>query len=224
MIRIDLGKDAEERLKSRKPEKKAFSSSVPSFKLEKSEFSGLVLLVGSVALALLPFLFVGQYKDRVVANLNNQMKELQENKVALEQEIEKYKSYKTELENFEKQSALINQRLVSVNELLQTRGGPVNVLDALGQSLPPGVWLTQIELNALPQPSLFFNGSAFTNEEVTDYSEKLGSSIYLEKIELKELTGSKNDKGDEIKMFSFTAVPKGFGIKLQSDRDTAGAK
>lgn len=223
MIKIDLGKDTSEKLKSRKKEKK-ISSEGKAFPITKSEISGLLLLVGSIAFSLLPYLFVGQFKDRAIQSIQIKKNELQETKTSIEQEIQKYQSYKTELENFEKQSSLINQRLTSVNELLQTRGGPVNILDAVGQSLPPGVWLNQLELNASPEPSLIFSGSAFTNEEVTDYSEKLSTSIYVEKIELKDLSGSKNEKGEDIKVFSFSAIPKGFGMKTMQNREMAEAR
>ncbi len=224
MIKIDLGKDASEKLKTRKKEKKAAAPDQKASTFTKSEITSFLILVGMTAFSLLPYLFVGQLKERAIQSISVKKAELQEAKSSLEQEIQKYQSYKTELENFEKQSALINQRLTSVNELLQTRGGPVNILDAVGQSLPPGVWLSQLELNALPEPNLVFSGSAFTNEEVTDFSEKLGASIYLEKIELKDLMGSRNEKGEEIKTFSFSAVPKGFGSKQNQTRETAGAQ
>jgi len=224
MIKIDLGKDAAEKLKTRKKESKGATADQKASIVTKSEITGLLILLGVIAFSFLPYLFVGQFKERAVQGFNVKKSELQETKSSLEQEIQKYQSYKSELENFEKQSALINQRLTSVNELLQTRGGPVNVLDALGQSLPPGVWLSQVELNALPEPTLVFSGSAFTNEEVTDFSEKLSASIYLEKIDLKDLIGSKNEKGEDIKTFSFSATPKGFGGKQNQSRETAGAQ
>jgi len=223
MIKIDLGRTPEERVKSRKSEKKSVSSPRVPFKVNQGELSGLLFLGGVLAFSILPSLFVGQFKQRALQKIGADQRELQEIRANLEREIEKYQSYRTELENFEKQSALINQRLSSVNELLQSRGGAVNVLDAVGQALPPGAWLNQIELNTSPEANISFGGSAFTNEEVTEYSEKLGASIYLEKIQLKELTGSRTEKGDDLKSFSFSAIAKGFGVKAEKDRDTAGA-
>jgi Tfp pilus assembly protein PilN len=182
MIRIDLGKNPEQRRAASKGKSSKGFPLLDQFKVEKTDVGGVLLLLGAIAFAVLPHLFVEQFKERTLQRHESTKAQLSEEQNNLRQEISKYNSYKAELDNFEKQSSLLAQRLAAVNDLLSSRSGPVNTLDAIGQSLPPGSWLNQITLASEPEPTLQFSGSSFTSEEVTDFAEKLSNSIFFQNL------------------------------------------
>jgi Tfp pilus assembly protein PilN len=221
MIRIDLGKNPEQRRASSKGKSLKGLALLDYLKIEKTDVGGVLLLLGAIAFAFLPHLFVDQFKERAQQAHEATKAQLSEEQNGLRQDIAKYNSYKSELENFEKQSSLLAQRLAAVNELLSSRSGPVNTLDAVGQSLPVGAWLNQITLAAEPEPSLQFTGSAYSSEDVTDFAEKLSNSIYFQNVELKEVTGERAAGKEDIKNFSFSAVPKAFKSFKKEQRETA---
>jgi len=221
MIRIDLGKNPEKRKSSSKGRSVNGSSLLGQFKIEKTDIGGFLLLVGAIAFAFLPHLFVEQFKERALQKHQTTKNQLAEEQNNLKQDIAKYNSYKAELDNFEKQSALLAQRLAAVNELLSSRSGPVNTLDAIGQSLPNGAWLNQISLTSDPEPNLQFSGSAYSSEDVIDFSEKLNNSIYFQNVELKEVVGERSAGKEDVKNFSFTAIPKAFKAFKGTQRETA---
>jgi len=213
MIRIDLGKDAEERAKSKKKSKgkvQAPAEERSSGKsLGKDDVSGMVFLLGALAFAFLPYLFVEQHKERTREKNKEATAAVEVERNKIREEIKHYESYKVELENFEKQTKLLNDRLAAVTELLGARNGPVNVLDAMGQSLPSGAWLTEISFSSSGKPGLFFSGRAYSHEDVTDFADKLSASIFFEKVSLESVNDSGDTgKGVGVKNFSFQAFPK----------------
>lgn len=222
MIRIDLGKSTDEKSGSKK-------SSFLGGKFSKqlsgipSDTGSIVFLVAAVAFAFLPYLFVDQFKESVREKQKKDLSALSESEQVITQDIEKYKSYKAELENFEKQSALVKQRIAAVNDLLTARTGPVNLLDAIGQSVPSHAWLTDLELVSNPEPGLSLSGSSWTNDEVSDFSDRLSASVYLEKVSLEEINSVRGAAQEDTKSFVIKAVPKGFKKLSTEERKTASA-
>jgi len=208
MIKVNLGRGSETRRKSlpQKSKKKSdplgFLSSV-----DKSDLGGVLLLVAAVALSLLPYLFLEQYKASVQQRHVSRKQELEEKRNSAEQELRKYESYKSELESFEKQKAQLTQRLDVLNQLLRLRSGPVNIIDAVGQGLPEAAWLDKINLSLGDNKSLNISGSAMSSEAITQFSEKLSASIYLSNVQLNEMVNGVDGK-DAVKNFSFVATPK----------------
>jgi len=99
------------------------------------------------------------------------------------------------------------QRLEVLNQLLKSRSGPINVLDALGQSIPENAWLDEVSLSFGEKMNLSFSGGATTSESVTRFGEKLTASIHLSSVQLNEMTSAVDGK-EEIRKFSFVAKPK----------------
>lgn len=219
MIRIDLGKTGEQRARAGKKKSLKNFSVFEKLQIDKSDLGGFLLLLGAIAFAFLPHLFVEQFKEQSQKKHESQKLQMTQEKVALDRQISEYSRYQSELESFEKASALLKERLAAVNDLLASRSGPVNTLDALGQSLPPGAWLNNISLLAESEPSIQFSGAAYSNEDITDLAEKLINSIYFEKVELKEVTGGASGYNSlDAKSFSISAIPKAFkGGKKKSN-------
>jgi Tfp pilus assembly protein PilN len=224
MIKIDLGKDAEERAKGKRKTKAPSVTMPQGLNLGKSDFSGGLFLLGALAFAFLPFLFVEQYKESVREKNRASLSSLEETKNKIKEEINQYQSYKVELENFEKQSKLISERLQAVNDLLASRSGPVSVLDAIGQSLPARAWLTDLSFKSDQDPLIIFSGLAYSHEDITDFSDKLNASIFFEKVNLESVTEGGGIKGQELKNFSFQTVPKASNRSAASMSDPKAAK
>lgn len=222
MIKIDLGRDSEDRAKAKKKpqaQKGPKKSRASNFRVP--DIWGTVLVLGAFAFAFLPHLFVEQYKQTTREKHEAARAALSEAKAEAQRDIDKYKSYQVELDNFEKQSALIRERLNAVNELLSMRNGVVNLLDAIGQSLPNRTWLTKIDLKNGNPPTMMFTGSAYSNEDITDFSDKLTASVYLDKVTLEEVISKSGEKGEDAKSFTISAEPKIFSRNVKGDRKTA---
>jgi Tfp pilus assembly protein PilN len=209
MIRIDLGK---EDLGAKK--KPAFLSGVtlPSWFPDINKIRVLVtgkLSIGvAIAVACLFPLFFSQYKSYLVSQYDAKKKTLNDRIDLLGQEVQKFTPFQKELESYEQQRKVISERLDTVRSLLESRNTPVNILDAVGQSLPPRVWAGQISLSLLPEKaSLVIQGKSLTNEEISDFVDKLSESVHLSDVSLEEVANAQVDKV-EIKTFQINARPK----------------
>lgn len=208
MIKVNLGRGGETRKRKITKKKGGHPFIRNSFQgLNKSDIGGVLLLIAAVALSILPYLFLQQHKGSLQRKYQAQRQALEEKKNLAQQDLSKYQSYKVELESFEKQKAQLAQRLEALNRLLKTRGGPVNIIDAIGQGIPEDAWLNQLKLNLSDTSSLSFSGSARTSEAVTQFAQRLSKSIYLSKVQLNEMISAMDGK-EEIKTFSFEASPK----------------
>src|SRR5262249_11250282 len=147
MIRIDLSKDAEEKSASSAGLPKELHGLATKLKIPPgvleilSDARSLAVVGVGAAIAMLPHLFFSQYRSYVVTQNQKQMQKLKENIEAVNAEIVKYSPFEKELESYEQQKRLVNERLNGVRELLGTRNTPVSVLDAVGQSIPQKAWL-----------------------------------------------------------------------------------
>ena len=166
-----------------------------------------------VALAFLPHLFFSQYKAFIISQNQQRIKALQEQTDVVNQEIAKLQPFQKELESYEQQKKLVKERLGIVRELLTSRGTPVNVLDALGQSLPERTWISKLELELDPtKPKLKVNGVSYSNEEISDFVDKLSESVYFNEVVLDEVNPKQDGKID-VRAFSLHAKPK---VKLMT--------
>lgn len=222
MIRIDLGRDDLDKGKEPKAETTFFGLKLPSGPKKPNvsmDIGSVLLLTVAAAFAFLPYLFVDQYRSFVNGQHQAVMKKMQEEENALKDEIAKYNGFQAELKSYQDQKKMISDRLAAVRQLLQNRNTPVNVLDAVGQSIPARTWLSSIDLSVEGKPQLALQGSAYSNEDVSDFVEKLSESIYLSDVTLDEVTGASS--GDVVtKGFGIHAVPKGVQ-PMMNERDTA---
>lgn len=209
MIRIDLGKDGLQNLRNRSKNKILQRLPLPAkFKsrlvLDISFFS----LIGiAVVVAILPQPFLKQFKIAVTKNHQSKMAESQAQLKAYEREIANLTPFKAELASYEAQKKAVADRLGIVQNLLAIRTTPVSVLDAIGQSLPKKAWLDEIIVR-FGSSDITLKGLAYTNEQISDYMDKLGESVYLGDVNLREVT-TKRVKGDvDVRSFEVSARAK----------------
>lgn len=171
--------------------------------------SAMLIALGiSGAAALLPSLFLSQYKQYVINENQTQIKAIQDSVVQVNADIAKLTPYQKELDTFEGQKALVRQRLDVIRQLLDQRGTPVNILDAVGQNLPPRTWVQNMEMVLKgPAPQLNIAASSMSNEEISDFVDKLSESVYFNDVTLQEVTNAKEATID-VKKFTLVAHPK----------------
>jgi len=169
----------------------------------------VIALIGAVV----PHFAYEQYREFVVKKNEETKKELQGQLDSITKEIARLVPFQKELESYEAQKKLLRERLDLIQNLLASRSAPVNVLDAIGQSLPTKAWLTSIDFDAkAARPTLVLNGQALTNDEVADYLDKLGESVHFSDVSLESLNftrGSGAMSTVDVKSFVVTTFPKG---------------
>lgn len=221
MIRIDLGKSEQEREAQSRPSavKRAFDR---ANQFVRADAGGYLAIAVAAAFAFLPHLFVEQFRNFSKRSHETQMKEMRETEESLKQEIAKYASFQKELESYEEQKRNAGYRLTTVQQLLKARATPVNVLDAVASSLPTRTWLKSIDLISGKDAMVKVAGYSYTNEEISDFVEKLSESVHVTDVALEEVTVGPGKPGEEIKGFSVRARPKGL-IEEATERKVANA-
>ena len=209
MIRIDLAKDELEAQGEIKP---SFISGIklPPFLIKlvpNVNLANLVIVAISIAFAVLPHLFFLQYKTYIETEHQVKIRALLGKIKSLSEEIGKLASLQGELQSYEQQKKVVSEKLSAVRELLAARGTSVNVLDTLGTSLPRRTWLTDIELKLAGEGVLMMKGHAYSNEEISDYLDKLAESVYLGEVRLETVTSEAKDKVTT-RSFTISARPK----------------
>lgn len=239
MIRIDLGtedlgggkgsknpfKKLFDRLRMRKAAPRAsttadpFASSSSGLLSKLSGVGTLLLVIIALAGAVIPHMAYNQYRDFVIKKNEEQKKEYETQLAGLTREIARLVPFQKELDSYEAQKKLLRERLDLIQSLLSSRGTPVNVLDAVGQSLPTKAWLTSVDFDAKPaRPVITLLGQSITNEEVADYLDKLSESVYLNEAVLDSVSftkGSGTLANSDIKTFQISLFPKGLASATQ---------
>ncbi len=231
MIRIDLGKDDS---KQGAPEGGGGLFSKFSMGGESSEepsslsVGGLVKALGNmgtwlglavaISAALLPHLFFAQYRDLVIKGAQKKLGSIRADTITLSQEIAKLMPYQKELESYEAQKKLVQQRLDVIRALLSSRTGPVSVLDAVGQALPLRVWITALDYDGKKDKSVMtIKGQAISNEDISDFVDKLSESTHLKEVSLDNVTSTRTNGNIEWKSFQLVAIPKGSTFSLNKE-------
>lgn len=130
---------------------------------------------------------------QVVARIQKQMSE----KARLEQ-------LKQQVDNFEKQKAVLQQRINVIEALQRNRTGGQELLEAIANTVSrtDTLWLTSVDRKG---DSLTINGSAGSINAVANYITQLKRSGYFQSVEIKESHQDSSNKTVEIFNFVLTA-------------------
>lgn len=222
MIRIDLGKDDTKRASTPNLSKQLFKGldqvRGPGFAvLSKAKnlvggMSTFVIVGIAGAVGVLPHVVFTQYKGIVVRQQEQKIAEVRQRVTLISQEINKLKPFQKELESYENQKKLVKERLSVIQNLLNQRGTPVNVLDAIGQALPSRTWLGSIDFDMKTANAVVnLSGEALSNEDVSDYVDKLLESVHLRDVTLETVGSQKSQSAAgnvDVRSFKLTVVPK----------------
>jgi Tfp pilus assembly protein PilN len=228
MIRIDLGK-------ANRKQGEAVRKVAAQLKLEQpynellakfdNDFGRLAIFVVSLAIAVLPILLVGEYERVIRKNFARKMIAADTQIAAIDQEIEGFATFKQELDSYENQKVQVTQRIKVITNLLLQRGTPVNTLDSVGQSLPERVWLESMlyEANSKSSERIIVTGKALSNEDISDFVDRLSQSSYLRNIRITTVDTA-NVGGLDLKTFGVDMDASPVGTPDTSGAPAAGAE
>jgi type IV pilus assembly protein PilN len=121
---------------------------------------------------------------------------------ALKLEKARLEAIKLQVDAFEKQKELLQQRINVIEALQRSRSGGQELLDAVANTVSrtETVWLTSL---ARKGNSLTLNGTAGSINAVAEYITQLRRSGYFSTVEIKET--HQNDNPD-VQLFEFTVT------------------
>jgi Tfp pilus assembly protein PilN len=139
------------------------------------------------------YLLLDRENTKVAAHIQKQMGE----KARLEQ-------LKVQVDNFEKQKTVLQQRIGVIEGLQRDRTGGQELLEAIANTVSrtDTLWLTSVDRKG---DSLTINGSAGSINAVANYITQLKRSGYFQTVEIKESHQDDSNKAVEIFNFSLTA-------------------
>jgi type IV pilus assembly protein PilN len=164
-----------------------------------------ITLLVLALVAAVGFLFIHYYQmNREMSDLQTKIRTKQAEKVRLE-------NLKQQVENFDRQKAVLQQRIAVIEELQRNRTGGQELLDMVATTVTrtDELWLTSLSRKG---NTLTFEGSAASINAVANFITQLKRSGYFQKVEIKE--SHQDDKNTAVQTFVFTlnaefALPQG---------------
>lgn len=135
------------------------------------------------------------------ASLDRDLEAQQEDKRDKEKQVAQLKEQVKQVLDFEQKKKLLEDKNRIIDQLEQSRVGPVKVLDHVSQSLEPlKVWLTKLGLSS---DTVELEGKALTNDDVVDFVNNLRRTDFFTGINLQE---SKAAVENKINVYQFRLV------------------
>jgi type IV pilus assembly protein PilN len=153
----------------------------------------IVALVASVGVLYGHYLLMDRENTQVLAHIQKQMGE----KARLEQ-------LKQQVDNFQKQKDVLQQRISVIEQLQRNRTGGQELLDAVANTVSrtDTLWLTSVDRKG---DTLTLNGAAGSINSIANYITQLKRSGYFQQVEIKESHQDPNSKTIEVFIFTLTA-------------------
>jgi Tfp pilus assembly protein PilN len=164
-----------------------------------------ILLFVLSLVAALGFLAVDYFQtNRRISDLQAKIRNKQGEKARLE-------SLKQQVDSFERQKAVLQQRIAVIEDLQRNRTGGQELLDMVATTVTrtDTLWLTSLTRKG---NALTFEGTAASINAVANFITQLKRSGYFQKVEIKE--SHQDDKNPGVQTFVFTlmaefALPQG---------------
>jgi type IV pilus assembly protein PilN len=152
-------------------------------------FIGAGVLLGGLVL----FYFYHSWQTQL-NDETNRIKQLQSQKTELEQ-------IKLQVESFEKQKQVLQQRVTTIEQLQHDRTGGQELLDQVANTVSraENLWLTSMSKKG---STLTIDGAAASINSVANFITALKRSGYFQKIEIKD--AKQDDKNAAVQTFLFT--------------------
>ncbi|HEV3219660.1 MAG TPA: PilN domain-containing protein [Candidatus Acidoferrales bacterium] len=155
----------------------------------------LQLLFLALALALgLGFLGIDYWQ------LSNKAKDVQKDIDQKKQQKAQLEQIKQQVDAFEKQKNLLQQRINVIEDLQRNRAGGQELLDAVANTVSrtETLWLTSLSRKG---DSLTIVGTAGSINAIAEYIAQLKRSGYFAQVEIKE---AKQNENPDVQLFDFT--------------------
>src|SRR5262249_127022 len=164
-----------------------------------------IMLLVLALVAAVGFLFIHYYQ------MNREISDLQAKIRTKHPEKPRVESLKQQVENFDRQKAVLQQRIAVIEELQRNRTGGQELLDMVATTVTrtDELWLTSLSRKG---NTLTFEGTAASINAVANFITQLKRSGYFQKVEIKE--SHQDDKNTAVQTFLFTlnaefALPQG---------------
>jgi Tfp pilus assembly protein PilN len=156
-----------------------------------------IALVVSIGILYGHYMLMDREDKEVLAHIQKQMGE----KARLEQ-------LKQQVEDFEKQKAVLQQRINVIEQLQRNRTGGQELLEALANTVSrtDTLWLNSVDRKG---DALTIVGSAGSLNAVANYITQLKRSGYFQQVEIKE--SHQDDANKAVEIFNFTLTAQ-FGL------------
>jgi type IV pilus assembly protein PilN len=153
----------------------------------------VIALVVSLGALYGHYLLLDRENTKIAAHIQKQTGE----KARLEQ-------LKQQVDNFEKQRAVLQQRIGVIEGLQRNRTGGQELLEAIANTVSrtDTLWLTSVDRKG---DALTINGSAGSINAVANYITQLRRSGYFQTVEIKESHQDSSNKAVQIFIFTLTA-------------------
>ena len=140
-------------------------------------------------------------------------------------EKQRLETLKQQVDNFEKQKAVLQQRIGVIEELQRNRTGGQELLEAIANTVSrtDTLWLNSVDRKG---DSLTINGSAGSLNAVANYITQLKRSGYFQTVEIKESNQDPANKTVQIFNFTLTAqfgLPQSTGAASPANGNAAPA-
>jgi type IV pilus assembly protein PilN len=159
-------------------------------------------LVAGVAAVLVLVALCG-YRWQALSDEVIQQTQVKETK---KRELEDLKKKVAEVENYEKNKKLLENKNRVIEQLRKNQGGPVRLLDHVSQSLDPlKIWLTSVDDGG---SQITLEGRGLATDDVVEFVKNLQRSNYFSSVLLEESRQSTED-GLGIYQFRLRITVKG---------------
>jgi type IV pilus assembly protein PilN len=115
--------------------------------------------------------------------LNEKVDHLQSNKAKLTTELGALKAKVKEVENYERDKKVVEDKIKIIQQLRKNQSIPVFLLDEVSKSLPERVWLVGLVEQG---GTVDLEGRATTNGEIVDFINNLKKSALFKDIQILE--------------------------------------
>jgi Tfp pilus assembly protein PilN len=153
----------------------------------------IVALVACIGVLYGHYLLMDRENTAVLAHIQKQTGE----KARLEQ-------LKQQVDSFEKQKTVLQQRIAVIDQLQRNRTGGQELMDAVANTVSrtDTLWLTSVDRKG---DTLTIIGAAGSINSIANYITQLKRSGYFQQVEIKESHQDANSKTVEVFIFTLTA-------------------
>jgi type IV pilus assembly protein PilN len=129
--------------------------------------------------------------------LSERVDHLESEKIRLTTELEVLKTKVKEVENYERDKKVVEEKIKVIEQLRKNQSIPVLLLDEVSRSLPERVWLMSLSEQG---GVVDLDGKATTNSEIVDFINNLKKSSIFKDVQILE---SRQSTEGTISIYSF---------------------
>ncbi|NDD92661.1 hypothetical protein EBZ37_11300, partial [bacterium] len=126
-------------------------------------------------------LFYDDYVEKRLADIKTQIESRGKEREKLQRELQNVKGYEEIKQQLERNSAIIRNKIDTIEKLIRDRDFATKSLMTLAQSLPKDAWITEYSQT---ERAYSLSGSCLDAGLISDFMGKLQKSIYYTNVQL----------------------------------------